>query len=369
MTRSPGSASWHGRRCTWWRSVKHTTANSTLLDHDRTHQIYRLVPNPAAKVASDFPRRLSETGLFASTRDHQPAPGVIPYSVNAPLWSDGATAERLLAVPGDGKIGLDQPGRLALSRRLGPGPHRLDRARAGQAGQPPADGNADPPPRSRGLAALLLSLERRADRRRPGRRRRGGQDDCGARCRRCGVSGIIAFTPGPSACCVIIPGSRKGRRSLACSRRRRLGVNTPQLNRPCDQAGTSANQLAAWHELGLLAWTPDVARLPKLVDPYDESARSRSPGAVVSASELCPLPPVQCGGHGQYRARLRRAAGADQDRSAIRPIQGTFNIAGARIIAPGDPASSVLYYRMSKLGGGRMPRVGSDVGRRAQPPG
>ena len=45
----------------------------------------------------------------------------------------------------------------------------------------------------------------------------------------------------------------------------------------------------------------------------------------------------------------------------IRPIQGTFNIAGARIIAPGDPASSVLYYRMSKLGGGRMPRVGSNV--------
>ena len=44
-----------------------------------------------------------------------------------------------------------------------------------------------------------------------------------------------------------------------------------------------------------------------------------------------------------------------------RPIQGTFNIAGARIIAPGDPASSVLYYRMSKLGGGRMPRVGSNV--------
>ena len=44
----------------------------------------------------------------------------------------------------------------------------------------------------------------------------------------------------------------------------------------------------------------------------------------------------------------------------IRPIQGTFGISGARIIAPGDPARSVLYYRMSKLGGGRMPRVGSN---------
>ena len=42
-----------------------------------------------------------------------------------------------------------------------------------------------------------------------------------------------------------------------------------------------------------------------------------------------------------------------------RPIQGTFNISGASIIAPGDPAGSVLYYRIAKLGGGRMPRVGS----------
>ena len=81
-----------------------------LIDHDRTHQIYRLVRNPAAKDQSDFPRRLSQTGLFASTRDHRPAPGVVPYTVNAELWADGATAERFLAVPGDGRIGLDEQG-------------------------------------------------------------------------------------------------------------------------------------------------------------------------------------------------------------------------------------------------------------------
>ena len=81
-----------------------------LLDHDRTHQVYRLVRNPAAKQLHDFPRRLSQTGLFASTRDHRPAPGVIPYSVNSELWADGATAERFLAVPGNGRIGLDDQG-------------------------------------------------------------------------------------------------------------------------------------------------------------------------------------------------------------------------------------------------------------------
>ena len=43
----------------------------------------------------------------------------------------------------------------------------------------------------------------------------------------------------------------------------------------------------------------------------------------------------------------------------VRPTQGAFGIADAHIVAPGDPTRSVLMYRVSKLGGGRMPRVGS----------
>jgi putative heme-binding domain-containing protein len=44
-----------------------------------------------------------------------------------------------------------------------------------------------------------------------------------------------------------------------------------------------------------------------------------------------------------------------------RPTQGAFGILGAEIVAPGDPYRSVLYYRMSKLGHGRMPQFGSGV--------
>ena len=51
-----------------------------------------------------------------------------------------------------------------------------------------------------------------------------------------------------------------------------LGVNTPQLNRPFDKGANAPNQLESWHKLGLLAWTPELGKLPKLVDPYDESA-------------------------------------------------------------------------------------------------
>ncbi len=46
-----------------------------------------------------FPRTLTETRLFASVKDHEPAPGLIPYDVNVKLWSDGAVKERFLALP------------------------------------------------------------------------------------------------------------------------------------------------------------------------------------------------------------------------------------------------------------------------------
>ena len=45
----------------------------------------------------------------------------------------------------------------------------------------------------------------------------------------------------------------------------------------------------------------------------------------------------------------------------VRPVQGTFEIPGAHIISPGDPYGSVLYYRMAKLGRGRMPHIGSEI--------
>lgn len=44
-----------------------------------------------------------------------------------------------------------------------------------------------------------------------------------------------------------------------------------------------------------------------------------------------------------------------------RPTQGVFGIRRAQVLRPGDPYSSVLYYRMAKLGRGRMPYIGSAV--------
>ena len=70
-----------------------------LLDYN-AGTIHRLVPNDVTPSDSArFPRRLSETGLFSSTTDHRVTPGVVPYSINAEQWMDGATAERFVAIP------------------------------------------------------------------------------------------------------------------------------------------------------------------------------------------------------------------------------------------------------------------------------
>ena len=77
-----------------------------LVDH-MGGKIHRLAPNRAPAATAEFPRKLSETGLFADVKQLKPAPGLIPYSVNAPLWSDGASKERYLAIPADGRIEFD----------------------------------------------------------------------------------------------------------------------------------------------------------------------------------------------------------------------------------------------------------------------
>src|SRR5262249_37467583 len=71
-----------------------------IVDYEDPGGIYQLVPNLVKDTSAQFPRKLSETGLFASVKDHVPAAGGLPFSINATQWADHATAERFLALPG-----------------------------------------------------------------------------------------------------------------------------------------------------------------------------------------------------------------------------------------------------------------------------
>ncbi len=62
-------------------------------DGDR---ILRLV---SITSGSSYPDTLSETGLFSSVANLTPAPGLVPYDVNLPFWSDHAIKQRWFTVP------------------------------------------------------------------------------------------------------------------------------------------------------------------------------------------------------------------------------------------------------------------------------
>ena len=105
-----------GQRVTWHQELTSTRLaisgfglddQRDLLVLDHVGGIYRLEPTPpVATPPPPFPRKLSETGLFTSTKPLRADAALIPYSVNSPLWSDGAHKERFLALPGDTQIGF-----------------------------------------------------------------------------------------------------------------------------------------------------------------------------------------------------------------------------------------------------------------------
>lgn len=75
-----------------------------LSDHQDQGGLYRLMPNQTDATTNSFPKTLSATGLFADISVQRPVAGVEPYQIAAEMWSDGATAERWVAIPDRGVV-------------------------------------------------------------------------------------------------------------------------------------------------------------------------------------------------------------------------------------------------------------------------
>ena len=56
-------------------------------------------------AAGEMPLQLSVTGAFTDTTARTPHPGLVPYELNSPLWTDGAVKSRFIALPFDGTAG------------------------------------------------------------------------------------------------------------------------------------------------------------------------------------------------------------------------------------------------------------------------
>ncbi|MEK7950294.1 PQQ-dependent sugar dehydrogenase [Luteolibacter soli] len=71
------------------------TQDVLIADEDG-NRIMRVV---SSTTGTTFPDLLSETGLFSNVATLTPAPGVVPYDVNLPFWSDHAIKRRWFTLP------------------------------------------------------------------------------------------------------------------------------------------------------------------------------------------------------------------------------------------------------------------------------
>ncbi|MGQ0635626.1 MAG: PQQ-dependent sugar dehydrogenase [Planctomycetaceae bacterium] len=347
-----------------------------LLDYD-DGSISTIVPNPPPAVPVKFPRRLSESGLFASAGEHRLAPGVLPFAVNSERWADGAVVERFVGVPGSEPI------------------RKYDRAR-------PIPGSmlartVEFPKDS--VLCETYSLE--AEPANVSSRRRvetqvlhfNGRDWYGYTYEwtEDQSDAVLVGSEGKSKTLTLAdsaaPGGKRqqtwryGSR-MECLRCHNpwteslLGFIIPQLNRDCTYGGVTANQIEIFRQIGLLLEVPDeitadgnssssraptpAAQLPKLADPFDPKADLNARARSYLHANCSHCHRFQGGGssfvHLLYDMPLQDMRGI-----GVRPAQGTFGIHDAKIIAAGDPFRSALYFRMSKLGPGHMPHLGSSV--------
>jgi hypothetical protein len=97
-----------GEKVTWHKEIADTSLQITgfgedndgnLLVVDLLGIIHKFIPVPKDLPQPHFPKKLSESGLFQSIRNHEMVEGVIPYSVNAPFWSDQSFKVRFIALP------------------------------------------------------------------------------------------------------------------------------------------------------------------------------------------------------------------------------------------------------------------------------
>jgi putative heme-binding domain-containing protein len=295
-----------------------------VLDYEKG-VVLRLEPNDAGARNLAFPRTLSATGLFASVPDQKPAPGVLPFSVHAPRWADGATARRWIGLPGTEAIRMIDKNQEWPKESVWPKDSVLAKTFT-------LDG--------RKVETQVLHFD--------GLLWNGysylwNRDQSDA-----------ALAPAEGA--ELDLGG--GRRWRAPSRAACMTCHNPW---PGYALGFSSQQLREAREFRALGmFTKDLVPAKPLVDPADEAAPldDRARSYLAANCGHC----HRFGGGGSARIDLRAGIPLAEMRIAdVPPTLGGFELADPLLACGGDPSRSVLLYRISKLGQGRMPHLGGEV--------
>ena len=327
--------------------------------------IHRLMTNPDADAESKFPRQLSETGLFSSTENFALAPGVIPYDVNAAPWEDGTTSQRFLALPGSSTVGVHEINNVQKGNLKGEWSFP-DGTVLGKTIQ--LETSSD--------FASQQRLETQILYRHKGEWRaysylwNANQTDAvlsdGKAIDRSFTVPDLSSSSGYRSQtwhfasrteCLLCHTSRGG--SV-------YGFRIEQLNRDFDYGTSKDNQLRTLAHLGIFEQSFGNSKSPSHVS-FDGLSRMASPDdeAADLTQRVRSYLHVNCshchrrGGGGTAAIEVPLEVDFKKTHLISRPTQGSFGIVDPWVVAPGDPDRSILLYRMSKVGRGRMPHFGS----------
>ncbi|HVE43158.1 MAG TPA: PQQ-dependent sugar dehydrogenase [Planctomycetota bacterium] len=336
--------------------------------------IYRLERTPPQKDAPLFPTKLSETGLFASVSGHQVDPALVPYSVNSPLWSDGAYKERFLALPGpEARIdvttsrGWNFPDRTVVVKSFAldqDGDRRRwveTRLLTKQNGQWVGYSYLWNEEQTEATLVEAAGLDREF-------KVRGGRQTwhfpSRAECMMC-HSRAANFVLGLTTLQM-----NRGDQLAMLERRGLLrvdwGAEAQQAIREETQARgltgralddevrrrTDTRDQRERASSSLLAYPPE--HYGKLADPSDPKAdlEARARSYLHANCSICH---VEAGGGNALMELELTTAREKMNILGVKPLHDGFGLEGAKLVDPGHPERSVLLERISKRGTGQMP--------------
>ena len=294
---------------------------------------------------SAFPEKLSETGLFSNTSALTPNPGLVAYEINAPFYSDDASKKRWFGVPPSGRIAFSPVNAFDMSmgsvtvkhfevtrpdgttRRLETRVflHQTDGWHGYTYKWNPEGTDADLLDGSQTETISVLTSS--------GPRSQTYEYPSRAACSNCHNNAAGAL----------------------------LGLRAAQVNKTFSFPDVVDNQLRAYNHVGLFDRDIGSASLYAVqADPQDPGTplneRARSYLAVNCAQ--CHRP----GGPTGVDMDLRLETAIENTNALnVAPTAGDLGITGSLRIKAGNKEQSVLWERMRRLDGTRMPPIASHV--------
>ena len=303
--------------------------------------IYRLERAAPVDDFEPLPQTLTETGCFADVASQTLDPGLIPYSVNSQLWSDGAGKTRYFALPEGGKITFDETGAWDFPEKTvvvknfylkQGGQDQIIETRFMVKGAETWFGYSYQWNDDRTEAFLL-----------PGAATKTFQTD----------GGPITWDYPSRAQCKACHTEASGQV---------LGLQTGQLNKDfAGPAGSPDNQIERLVAMNAFANPPagDVSALAHYPDPYgDAPLADRARSYMQSNCAPCHLP----NGTATSDIDLRYEMPLSQTRTCnIEPKEGDLGINGLLLISPGNAEASAMYQRTVRRDDDGMPPLASRV--------